>query len=131
MTTPTVPESHRDLTQQRVGVLSTIGSSGRPQSTAIWFLLDDDGLIRTSVTTDRQKYKNMAARPVATLFVIDAANPYRTLEIRGDASFGDDPGLEFMDRIVRLYGMDPATFPGVRENRVILTLTPRRIVANG
>jgi PPOX class probable F420-dependent enzyme len=131
MTTPTVPESHGDLTQQRVGILSTIGASGRPQSTAIWFLLDDDGMIRTSVTTDRQKYKNMAARPVATLFVLDPANPYRTLEIRGDVTFDDDPDLAFMDRIVRRYGMDPATFPGVRENRVVLTLTPSRIVANG
>ena len=114
----------------RVGVLSTLGSDGRPQSTAVWFVRDGD-VIRTSLLTTRQKYKNMEAHPKATLFVLDPANPFRTLEIRGDVSFDHDPGLAFFDRIVRHYGQDPATFPAPKEGRVVLTLHPKRVVTNG
>ncbi|MDO8365062.1 MAG: PPOX class F420-dependent oxidoreductase [Actinomycetota bacterium] len=130
MTTPAIPESHLDLVNTpTVGVLSTLGSDGRPQSTAVWFLLDGD-VIRTSLLTSRQKYKNMAAHPKATLFVLDPTNPFRTLEVRGDVAFDEDPGLAFFERIVRHYGMDPDTFPAPRDGRVVLTLHPARIVAN-
>ena len=70
----------------------------------------------------------MVANPKATLFLLDPANPYRTLEIRGDVSFDDDPDLAFMEKLVRYYGMDPATFPAPKEGRVLLTLDPRRVV---
>lgn len=126
-----IPDTHRDLTDRRVGVLSTVGLSGRPQSTAVWFMLDDDGIIRTSLMDTRQKYKNMVAHPYATLFLIDPANPYRTLEIRCDCQLGDDPELEMMKRIVSYYGQDFDTFPAPREGRVKVELTPRRVIANG
>ena len=128
---PHVPATHLDLTDRKIGVLSTIGSSGRPQSTAIWFMLDDDGIIRTSLLNERQKTKNMLANPKATLFVLDAANPYRTLEIRCDVSISEDPDLAMMRRIVTHYGMDFDTFPAPREGRLLVELTPRRIVAQG
>ena len=69
-TAPVIPETHLDLLQHQTGILSTIGSDGLPQVTALWFLVDDDGVIRTSLIRERQKYKNIAARPLATLFVI-------------------------------------------------------------
>jgi PPOX class probable F420-dependent enzyme len=128
---PHVPATHLDLTRGRVGVLSTIGSSGRPQSTAVWFMVDEDGVVRTSLTNDRQKTKNMVANPKATLFVIDPANPYRTLELRCDVAISDDPDLTMMRRIVAHYGADFESFPGSREGRVLVELTPRRIIAQG
>ena len=126
-----VPEAFHDLTDRRVGVLSTIGSSGRPQSTAVWFMLDADGVIRTSLTNTRQKYLNMVTNPRATMFLMDPANPYRTLEMRCDVTIGDDPGLVMFERIVRYYGQDPETFPAPREGRVLVEMTPRRVVTQG
>ena len=128
---PAVPDSHRDLTDHRVGVLSTIGPSGRPQSTAIWFMLDDDGVARTSLTKDRQKSKNMMVNPKATLFVIDNENPFRTLEMRCDVTMTDDADLEFMRKIVTYFGADFETFHAPKVGRLIVSLTPRRIVTNG
>jgi len=131
MTSAVIPESHHDLVDvPRVGVLTTLGSDGRPQSTAVWFVRDG-AEIRTSLLTTRQKYKNMAAHPKATLFVLDPANPFRTLEIRGDATFEADPSLAFFERIVRHYGQDPETFPAPKDGRVVLTLHPKRVVTNG
>lgn len=127
----TIPESHRDLIEAAgTATLSTVGADGYPQVTALWYLLDG-GVVRTSLMTTRQKYKNMVAHPKATLFILDPANPYRGLEIRAEASFEEDPDLALFERIVRHYGMDPDTFPAPREGRVVLTLTPQRVVATG
>lgn len=131
MAAATIPDSHRDLVEaQGVGVLSTVDADGLPQSTAIWYKLEGD-VIRTSLHKSRQKYRNLVAHPLATLFILDPANPYRTLEIRADATIADDPDASYFASVVRHYGQDPATFPAPSDNRVILTLTPRRVVANG
>ena len=127
----TIPDSHRDLLEAPgVAVLSTLGADGRPQSTAVWYLLDGD-VVRASLVTTRQKYRNMARHPHATLFVLDPANPYRSIEVRADVTIEDDPDLALLERVVTHYGSDLATFPGEKEGRVVVTLTPRRVVANG
>ncbi len=126
-----IPESHRDLVAgPNIGSLSTLGGDGAPQVTAVWFLLDGDALL-FSLTTNRQKYRNAVRHPHVTLFVIDPNNSFRTLEIRGDASFEEDPGLVVFGRIVEGYGQDPVGFPAPRDNRVVLRLTPSRVVAVG
>jgi len=39
----TIPSSHRDLAEATgVGVLSTVGTDGVPQSTAVWYKLEGD-----------------------------------------------------------------------------------------
>ena len=100
MSDPSIPASHRDLLDAAgVAILSTIGDDGYPQSTALWFLLDGE-VIRTSLHRSRQKYKNLLTRPQATLFVLDPANPYRTVEIRGDVTFDDDADKVFIRRLL-------------------------------
>jgi len=126
-----IPDSHLDLTDHKIGVLSTMGSSGYPQTTAIWFMRDEDGVLRTSLLDSRQKTKNMVAHPKATLFVLDPANPYRSFEARCDVSIIDDPGVEFMRRIVTYFGQDFETFHAPKVGRVVVELTPRRVVTNG
>ncbi len=127
----TIPDSHADLADAAgVATLSTLGADGYPQVTALWYLRDGD-VIRTSLLTSRQKYRNIVAHPKATLFIIDPTNPYRTLEIRADTELDDDPDLELFERIVGHYGQDPDTFPAPRDGRVTLTLTPHHIVTQG
>ena len=128
---PVISPSHRDLLETPHTVaFATVGADGQPQVTAIWAMLDGD-VVRTSLTKARQKYKNLAAHPQVTLFGIDLQNPYRTLEIRATAEITDDPGLEFLQRLLHLYGMDLETFTGPKEDRVVITLHPTRIVENG
>ncbi len=81
----TIPESHADLLAADVAMLATDGPDGYPQVTALWFLLDDDGIVKMSLNTSRQKMKNLMEHPECTFFVLDRANPYRTLEIRANA----------------------------------------------
>ena len=63
-----VPESHRDLLRSPLtATLTTIDINGRPQSTAVWYFVDDDGHLKGSTTSDRQKYKNLRHNPSCDL----------------------------------------------------------------
>jgi PPOX class probable F420-dependent enzyme len=126
-----IPPSHRDLLDSPIPVtLATIGPTGYPQVTAIWAILQDD-LIVTSLAEVRQKLKNLVAHPQATVFVIDPANPYRALEVRGDVTIEPDPELETLKKVLAAYGTDLASFPGPLDGRTTITLQPTRVVATG
>lgn len=90
-----IPESHADLLAGPVGALTTVGADGYPQVTAVVAMLGEDGNVHTSVNNVRQKYRNMVRHPQATLFVIDPANPFRTVEVRADVEIIPDPGKEW------------------------------------
>ena len=124
------PESHRDLLQSNVATLATVGASGFPQVSALWFLYDADGTIRLSLNTARQKVKNLQANPQCTLFIMDPASPRRTLEVRARAEIRPDPDYVFADMLGQKYGganLRTRDKPG--ETRVTITLHPTRVVA--
>ena len=77
---PEVPSSHVDLLDAAIATLATIGPDGRPQVSAVWFLADD-GVVKVSLNTARQKVKNLTANPAVTVFILDPANP---AEVRRD-----------------------------------------------
>ena len=127
----TIPPSHHDLLDASIPVaFATVGPTGHPQVTAIWAFRDGDEVV-TSLAGVRQKLKNLLARPQATVFVIDPANPYRTLEVRGDVTVEPDPGFVTLRRVLAAYGTDLDSFTGPLEGRVTVTLHPTRVVAHG
>src|SRR4051794_34062595 len=99
----TFPESYQDLLNAPVAVLATIGQDGYPQVTALWFLFDD-GTLKLSLNTTRQKVKNLQAHSECTLFIIDPANPYRTLEVRARAEITPDADYTFARKLGAKYG---------------------------
>jgi PPOX class probable F420-dependent enzyme len=122
-----IPSSHRDLLDQQAAVLATVGADGRPQQSVVWFLaseLDGETVVQVSLHTDRQKTRNLRARPVIDLVVVDASNSLRYLEVRGDAEIADDPGYEFADRVGAKYGVDLRQFDGAVQERVVVTIRP-------
>ena len=64
MTTPEIPDTHRDLLGAQVAVLGTIGANGRPQLSATWFLAEGE-TVKMSLNTSRQKVKNLQVNPKA------------------------------------------------------------------
>ncbi|HEU5100237.1 MAG TPA: PPOX class F420-dependent oxidoreductase [Roseiflexaceae bacterium] len=122
------PESHQDLLQADVAILATNGQDGFPQVTALWFLFDQDGTLRLSLNTTRQKVKNIQAHPQCTLFIIDKANPYRTLEVRARAEIAPDPDYAFAKKLGAKYGgadLSANDRPG--ETRVVVSLQPIKV----
>jgi PPOX class probable F420-dependent enzyme len=124
--TTSVPDDALDLLQTDTAVLATVGPDGRPQLSAVWFLAED-GVIRVSLNTIRQKVKNLEANPAVSFFVFDPTRPSRYLEVRGDAEITDDPDYAFADRVGPKYGTDLRTFDGPGQHRVVVTIRPVRV----
>ena len=122
----TISESHRDILDTApVGIVATVNPDGTPQVTASWFVVEDDETVRMSLNTTRQKVKNLIRRPESTLFFMDPANPYRTLEIRARAEIEPDADYVFADRVGAKYGgADVRTMDQPAETRVVVTFVP-------
>jgi PPOX class probable F420-dependent enzyme len=131
--TETIPESHHDLVTSSTVALSTTNDDSSIQTTAVWVLLDNDGLLRTSLAKNRRKYVNLQARPIATVFSISATNPFHTLEVRATVEIADDDAQRsFMARIIDMYGQTlDSMAEQAREDRVVVTFRPTRIRAQG
>ncbi len=125
----TFPETHRDLLKSDVAMLATIGRDGYPQVTALWFLFDEDGTLKLSLNTKRQKVKNLQAHPECTLFILDRSNPLRTLEIRAHAEINSDRDYIFANKLGRKYGADLRAMDGPGASRMVVTLRPIKINA--
>jgi PPOX class probable F420-dependent enzyme len=125
----TIPDSHRDLLNAQVAVLGTIGASGRPQLSGVWFLTEDD-TVKFSLNTARQKVKNLQADPKASVLIFDEQSPYRYLELRGDAEVTPDPDYTFANKVGAKYGgadLRERDNPG--DTRVVVTIHPTRVFA--
>jgi PPOX class probable F420-dependent enzyme len=128
--TSRIPAQFKDLLASKgVAILSTNGPDGYPQTSALWFLFDEEeNAIKFSLNTARQKTKNMMRDPKVSVFFIDLQNPYRTLEIRGAAAIVPDDDYGFADRVSARYGS-----PSLRENdrpdesRVVVTIRPEKV----
>lgn len=123
-----IPESHRDLLRSECATLATVGPDGRPQLTEVWFLAED-GRVSVSLNTARRKTRNLARNPACSLLILDLANPYRYLELRGDAEVEPDPDYAFANRVGAKYGVDLRQHDRPGETRVVVTIRPVRVNA--
>jgi PPOX class probable F420-dependent enzyme len=126
-----VPDSHRDLLQAPLtATLTTIDGHGRPHSTAVWYLIDDDGQLKGSITSERVKYKNLSRNQHCSLFIIDPENAFRTLEVRAEADLTADPEKATVSKFAKLYEVDEEMLNAGGGDRYTITFKPRRIVVN-
>jgi PPOX class probable F420-dependent enzyme len=124
---PVIPDTHRDLLDlTTVAQLATVGPSGDPQNTPVWFTWDGDA-IWMSVTTARQKYHNMVRTGRVALCVSDPADPFRYLELRGPVELSVDEGHRWLDVLARKY-LEIETYPWHMPGdvRMAVRLVPER-----
>lgn len=126
----TIPDSHQDLLDAQFATLATVGGDGRPQLSEVWFLAEQ-GTVRLSLNTTRQKTKNLLRRPTCGLLILDLANPYRYLEIRGDAEIEPDPDYSFAGKLGAKYRANLRDNDRPGESRVLVTVRPHRVRAWG
>jgi len=124
-----IPSSHRDLLSEQVLALATIGPSGHPQLSNVWFLAEGD-TIKMSLNTARQKVKNLQANPACSV-IITGNPPYRYLEIRGDAEITPDDNYEFADQVGAKYSADLRTRDQPGDTRVVVAIRPTHVVVWG
>ena len=113
-------------------VLATIKRDGRPQLSNISYTLDDDGLIKISVTRDRAKTRNLLRDPRASLAIQgDSWGEYLVVEGTCVVRDGDGVLAELRHVYERIAGPHPnwEEFDAamIRDGRVILAITIERI----
>ena len=129
-----IPSSHVDLLERPiVGVFTTMGRRGQPQSSLVW--VDHDGeMARINTTLERQKGRNLLANPRVSLLVVDPGDTGRFIQIRGDAELSTAGALDHLDVLTRRYTEHPRFYGFVhplsqqdRETRVTCRIHARRI----
>lgn len=97
----------------RNGVLTTLKRDGRPQLSNIVYVVDDDGVIRISVTATRAKSRNAERDPRVSLHV-SREDFWAYVVIEADAELsavstepGDAAGQELADLYRSLSGEHP------------------------
>ncbi|MBS1844145.1 MAG: PPOX class F420-dependent oxidoreductase [Actinobacteria bacterium] len=124
----TFPDSHRDLLDAQFATLATLGKDGGPQLTEVWFLFED-GEAKVSLNDSRLKTKNLVERPRCSLFILDLANPFRYLDVRGTARIEPDDDYAFAQRVGAKYGAELSEHDGPGDKRVVVTIDPTNVFA--
>lgn len=125
-----IPESHYDIVKgnnyAQVAMVMPNGSLANNVVAFVW----DGAHVRFSTLKARQKYKNLANDSRVCLCIVDPANPWRYLEIRGNVEISDDTDRSFINSIAKKYmQQDVYPFDKPGDERVTFKVIPTRIRA--
>jgi PPOX class probable F420-dependent enzyme len=126
-----IPASHRDLlTSPLVAILNTVAPEGQAHSSVIWCRLVGDK-IQIVTPADAKKAQNIRHNPLVSLLVVDTNNPFRYIEVRGEASLSTENPIAILREIARDYGYPQYNTGRLVEQRVVITITPKRVITHG
>jgi PPOX class probable F420-dependent enzyme len=97
-----IPEGYHDLMESTALVhVATVGPKGGPQNNRLWFGLDGEHA-GFSQTEAGQNYRNVHRERRTARSLVDPANPYRYLEIRGEmVHIEEDPENYLIDAMAK------------------------------
>ncbi len=131
----TIPEKYQDLLsyeKKSFANLATVQPDGTPQVTPVWFDVDGDKL-RVNTALGRVKARNMGVNSAVALAIVDPANPYRYVQVRGKVVSSTEEGADaHIDSLAKKYmGLDAYPYRNPAEKRVIFTIEPSSFQAMG
>lgn len=121
---------------QKLGVLVTLKSDGRPQLSNIMYAIGPDGLVWISVTEDRAKTANARRDPRVSLYV-GRSDGWAYLVLEGTAELGPvatAPDDSATDELIEQYRLIQGEHPDwddfrrsmVADRRLVLRVRPER-----
>ncbi|TWS97323.1 PPOX class F420-dependent oxidoreductase [Reyranella sp. CPCC 100927] len=124
---------YQDLltTAKALAHLATRMADGSPQVTPVWF---DwlDGKVRVNTARGRVKDRNMQEGNPVALSIVDPANPYRYVQIRGTITRRTETGAEdHINQLSRKYTGDTYKFGQPGDVRVMCEITPTSVSGMG
>lgn len=123
---PAVPDDLVDLlTTDRVGHVSAIRVDGSIASYLMWIDWDGEHVLTSSPVGSR-KGRNWRRDPHVSVSVVDAADPWRFVIVRGRVTdFRRDEGLAFIDRMSLRYTGSPYRWRDTP--REVFVITPEHV----
>lgn len=132
---PIIPEKFLDLfapDKKAFADLATVMPDGSPQVTPVWFDYEN-GKIRVNTARGRVKDKNMSMNTRVALAILDPANPYRHIQVRGRVIHVTEEGAkEHIDSLAKKYlGQERYPWHNPAEQRVIYEIEPTSVSTMG
>lgn len=120
----TLNEATRKLLDGRnFATVATLNPDGGPHTSVVWVAREGDTVL-FSVTSRRQKARNLTRDPRISVTVFELENPYNSVEIRGTVELVEDTDKTLPTTLSHKYlGEDP---PGESDDEVRLIV---RVVA--
>jgi PPOX class probable F420-dependent enzyme len=123
-----LPDDAKALLDQPVyATIATIDPDGQPQLSLVWIGRDGDDVLFSTIK-GRRKTDNLQRDDRASLLVFPPENPYQYLEIRGSVSLVDDPSASYIDEMANKYLGKDYPWGKPEEQRIIVRLTPAKVV---
>jgi PPOX class probable F420-dependent enzyme len=129
-----IPEAYLDLLTAKVAFanLATVLKDGSPQVTPIWFDYTG-GKIRINTARGRVKARTLKPDVHVAMAIMDPANPYRYIQIRGRVLAATEKGADaHIDSLAKKYlGKDKYPFSQPGDVRVMYEIEPTSAQAMG
>ncbi|MFF2075362.1 PPOX class F420-dependent oxidoreductase [Kitasatospora sp. NPDC058162] len=111
-------------------VISTIQPDGSPQSSVVWVKRDGEDILFSTVE-GRRKHLNLVKDPRVSIVINPPESPYEYLEVRGAVTMTTEGGRELINELGFKYrGEQEYLFDGPEDVRVVVRLTPRKVVGS-
>jgi PPOX class probable F420-dependent enzyme len=119
------------LREPQLAHIAVVDADGAPHVTPVW--VDTDGEhILFNTAKGRAKYNGLVRNPQVGVSVVDKANDYRTLWVKGNAELVEDGADAHIDRMAQKYlGQETYPFRKPGEERVIVRITPTAKLRQG
>ena len=138
MTRPSAEQSSRlqdFLMPSQIAVVATVGSTGMPQLTPNWYVFKD-GRLAMSTTKETFKYRNLRRDSRLSVCIYSEPTAEDYVVLTGRAEVSDDESIwPVTQAIVERYVARDQVAARMTElraqNRVIISLTPERVVFRG
>jgi PPOX class probable F420-dependent enzyme len=132
MTQPLPDGAHALLDGTNFATVATLEPDGSPQTSVVWVTRDGDDLLFSTVL-GRRKTDNMQRDPRVSVLVLDHANPYSYLEVRGRVAMTQEGGRQLIDALAAKY-RDLDRYPwddGTDNVRVVCRVQATKVVFHG
>ncbi|HLX37993.1 MAG TPA: PPOX class F420-dependent oxidoreductase [Candidatus Binataceae bacterium] len=129
-----IPSKFTDLFADQTKAFASVATvlkDGSPQVTPVWFDTAGD-YIRINTASGRVKSRTLLPGRKVALAIMDPANPYRYIQVRGTVTKVTKDGADaHIDKLAQKYmGRDyPFRQPG--EDRIIIEIAPESVQTMG
>jgi PPOX class probable F420-dependent enzyme len=107
------------LEERHHAVITTRGEDGSMHSAVVWVDVQD-GQVAVNSAVGRTWPTNLERDPQVTVLVMNEANPYEYVEIRGTASGTTEGADDHIDRLAKKY-LDADSYPFRQEGEQRIT----------
>lgn len=108
------------LREPQIAAVATVSADGSAQLTPVW--IDTDGeAVLFNTSEGRAKHRNIIRDPRVSILVVDKANSYRWVSIRGSAELVAEGADAHIDALAKKY-LGQETYPFRQEGEVRVTV---------